>query len=314
MFKNKRGFVRAGWHLAGAMGALYGLIFLLNFLASFAAIAWLTATGEYDPATGALTGRGAQLNDILFYMLMFLQEAAMIAVPLLAWNKLCRQPLAAMGLPGPRGFGRDFWMGIGLAFASITVVFAGIVLTGSGQVAYKGFSPDLLLWLALFIAVGFAEEILGRGYVMAILRRTGSLAAVYVVSGLIFALMHGGNNGFSPLAFANIFLVGVLFADMYIQTGTIWMSIGYHILWNYAQGCIYGFSVSGLDTQGILVTAAGEANLLNGGAFGPEGGLFVTLVIALGAMFVRWYCRGRGQAQGFICRDYTFTQAAGRQE
>ena len=99
MFKNKRGFVRAGWHLAGAMGALYGLIFLLNFLASFAAIAWLTATGEYDPATGALTGRGAQLNDILFYMLMFLQEAAMIAVPLLAWNKLCRQPLAAMGLP-----------------------------------------------------------------------------------------------------------------------------------------------------------------------------------------------------------------------
>lgn len=313
MFKNKRGFVRAGWHLAGAAGALYGLIFLLNFLVSFAAVAWLTAAGEYDPAAGVLTERGAQLNNLLFYVLMFLQEAAIIAVSLFAWNKLCKQPLAAMGLPGPKGRGRDFWVGVALAFASITAVFAGIVLTGSGRAAYQGFSPDLLLWLVLFIAVGFAEEIWGRGYVMAILRRTGSLTAVYVVSGLIFALMHGGNNGFSPLAFANIFLVGVLFADMYIQTGSIWMSIGYHILWNYAQGCVYGFSVSGIDTQGILITTSGGANLLNGGAFGPEGGLFVTLVIALGAVFVRWYCRGRGQAQGFIQRDYTFAQT-GRQE
>jgi membrane protease YdiL (CAAX protease family) len=91
--------------------------------------------------------------------------------------------------------------------------------------------------------------------------------------------------------FINIVLAGLLFAYMYIKSGSIWMSIGYHITWHFLQGCVYGFPVSGTGGQGIISTQYARDTILNGGAFGPVGGLLVTAVIILGFVFVKWYYR-----------------------
>jgi hypothetical protein len=81
----------------------------------------------------------------------------------------------------------------------------------------------------------------------------------------------------------------VFTAYIYIRSGNIWMCIGYHITWNYFQGYVFGFKVSGTNSQGMLTTVFPKNSILNGGAFGPEGGLFVTIVILLGILFVKLY-------------------------
>lgn len=64
------------------------------------------------------------------------------------------------------------------------------------------------------------------------------------------------------------------------------MPIGYHITWNYFQGCVYGLNVSGFDIQGIFSSRILNDNLLTGGAFGPEAGILTTIVIAIGFLIV----------------------------
>jgi membrane protease YdiL (CAAX protease family) len=103
--------------------------------------------------------------------------------------------------------------------------------------------------------------------------------------------MHSSNSGIGMLPYINLILAGILFAYMYLKSGNLWMCIGYHITWNYFQGYVYGFKVSGMKTYGILSTSYHSGNILNGGAFGPEGGLFVTAVMLAGLLFVWYYYR-----------------------
>lgn len=95
------------------------------------------------------------------------------------------------------------------------------------------------------------------------------------------------------LPFVNIILIGVLFAYMYLLSGNIWMCIGYHITWNYFQGNIFGFLVSGTSSRGLLTTVIEKDTIINGGAFGPEGGLVVTFIILLGFIFVKSFYKGK---------------------
>lgn len=68
---------------------------------------------------------------------------------------------------------------------------------------------------------------------------------------------------------------------MYNKAGNIWICIGFHILWNYAQGCIYNLQVSGMAVHGLCTSITNSNNLINGGDFGPKGELAVTISIAL---------------------------------
>lgn len=46
-------------------------------------------------------------------------------------------------------------------------------------------------------------------------------------------------------------------------------------------------------SDGILRTSYATNTILNGGEFGPEGGLFVTVVVLLGFLFVRYYYKDK---------------------
>jgi hypothetical protein len=71
------------------------------------------------------------------------------------------------------------------------------------------------------------------------------------------------------------------------------MSIGYHITWNYFQGNVFGFKVSGINTRGIWTTVYDKNTILNGGDLGPESGLIVTAIILLDFLLVCRYYRNR---------------------
>ncbi len=59
-------------------------------------------------------------------------------------------------------------------------------------------------------------------------------------------------------------------------------------MWNFAQGNIFGVSVSGMDIMASVFSFAptNEGELINGGTFGLEGGLAVTIVLILATIAV----------------------------
>jgi hypothetical protein len=76
-----------------------------------------------------------------------------------------------------------------------------------------------------------AEEIFFRGFIFAgLIRYVGSFLAM-AASGAIFALFHvtSGDTIGLILPFS---LVGMMFAWLYYRTGSIWASIGAHMLFN----------------------------------------------------------------------------------
>nr|WP_041589180.1 hypothetical protein [Thermoanaerobacter wiegelii] len=66
------------------------------------------------------------------------------------------------------------------------------------------------------------------------------------------------------------------------------MPIGYHISWNYFQGYIFWFNVSGNAIRGIY-NAFPRNNFLSGGDFGLEGGIIATSVILITLLVLYYY-------------------------
>ncbi|NJL33875.1 MAG: hypothetical protein HC893_08460 [Chloroflexaceae bacterium] len=87
----------------------------------------------------------------------------------------------------------------------------------------------------------------------------------------------------------------------YVLTGQLAISIGLHITWNFFQGTVFGFPVSGQDFTrvGVFSIEQGGPPLWTGGAFGPEAGLMGLLTIALGSALTVGWCAGAPDRTGY---------------
>ncbi|HHU70646.1 MAG TPA: CPBP family intramembrane metalloprotease [Clostridiales bacterium] len=293
MFKNKYGKVRSGWKIAAVTGIFLAVTLLLGSILGAIIGVILVAQGHFDMATMDYTETGYEMISQTNIIGMFIQEIVMIFTPIIAWKYVMKRPLSNMGLTHVKKNRKDLSVGLLFGLVSMTIVFILLILTNQASVEtwIPTFSSDIIVYLLLFILVGLGEEIYGRGFIMSVLRQTQNIPAVLIISSVFFALLHGANNGIGLLPLINLALVGLLFAYMYLRSGNIWMPIGYHITWNYFQGNIFGFKVSGTATNGLLTTSVEKNTILNGGDFGPEGGLFVTAIILIGFIFVKYYYR-----------------------
>ncbi len=294
MFKNKEGKVRSGWKIVIVLVITLAATTIITGIIGGIVGAMLAASGDMivrSLTDITYTERGEHILGIVNTVAMFLQELIFIITPIIAWKLIMKRKLSDMGFPALKSHSAEFMIGLAIGIVSISAVFAALVLTGEAKVETwtPRFVSSQLVYVFVFISVGFAEEIFGRGYIMSVLRQTKSKPVIIIVSAVIFALLHAGNPGVGPLPYINLALFGVFTAYIYIRSGNIWMCIGYHITWNYFQGYVFGFKVSGTNSQGMLTTAFPKDSILNGGAFGPEGGLFVTVIILLGILFVKFY-------------------------
>lgn len=299
MFKNKEGKVRSGWKIAAVLAIFYASILLVSMLVGIVVSFILMATGDLQAGTTALNAtysdRGLKVMENVNKGMMVVQEILTILIPILAWRITTKRKLSDMGFTPIKSNFKELIAGLVFGILSMTLVFAAIMLSGQAEVATwkPHFSVMQLLFLVFFILVGFAEELLSRGYIMSVLRQTKSIAAIMILPSVIFALLHSANSGIGLVPYINLTLVGVLFSYMFLKSGNIWMPIGYHITWNYFQGNVFGFKVSGNQLEGMLTTTYAEDNIWNGGAFGPEGGLFVTAIILIGFIVVKLYYKNK---------------------
>ena len=225
----------------------------------------------------------------------------MLATVLL-WRFVNKGTLKELGF---RGSLKDLAFGLLLGAVSIAVIFFILLASGNVTLANSLLKPEFsvysLSFLVLFILVGFSEEIFFRGYVMSTMESRGNPKwLIYVVSAVVFSLAHGMNPNVSILGLVNIALVGILFAYMFDATKSLWLPIGYHITWNYFQGNVFGFAVSGTTPHGMYTISTEDGNaLLTGGAFGLEGGLLATLLIVLGFYRDESVCENEGRVSGY---------------
>lgn len=282
IFRNKYGEIRSGYKIIT-------VLFIALLLQAIVGI-FISVLVNRSLFVSFMTN---EINTII----TLISELILIFIPILFWVSLENKSIGKMGLTDLKRSYRELI--IGLALGAVTISISAVVLIAFNEVEIKYTSTgietikNLIYSLILYISVGFAEEILCRGYIMSTLKRTRNKYAVIVISSLIFAAMHLGNYGITPLAFFNLALVGALFGYMFMKSKNIWMCIGYHITWNYFQGAVWGFSVSGTGKKGICtITNLGE-NFINGGSFGAEGGIVVTIVTCLAFIFVYMYYKDK---------------------
>lgn len=280
--------VRALWRIL-----LHGLGFILLsvFLTSlvFRLSAYLP-----DSLIGLLTEAAILLSSLLILWL--------------AGKLLDRRPFADYGFHLNRQWWLDLGFGLFLGAFLMAVIF--LVELGAGWVSVTetllsrpaSILPALLPPLATFIQVGISEEILSRGYHLRNMaegfhwRRINPRAALllgYLLSSSLFGLLHLANPNATGISTFNIALAGLFLGLGFVLTKSLAIPIGVHITWNYFQGNIFGFPVSGTETESSLISIQqGGPDLMTGGVFGPEAGLIGLAVMFLGclltAAWVKW--------------------------
>jgi membrane protease YdiL (CAAX protease family) len=271
--------LRAGWRLL-LHTILFGLVSSLFFLASLA-------------LSLPLGGESIDTNLSTF----FIELLSILVATWIARRFLDRRSLPSLGLKISQQAWMDLLVGIAIAGVMMGVIFTlelGLGWTTIDQWAWQTESVgsvlvSLTIGLLAFVFVGFSEEILSRGYHLQNLKDGLNLGWALVISSSIFAFLHAANPNSTLISTLGILLAGFFLAYGWIRTGQLWLSIGLHIGWNFFEGNIFGFPVSGLTTYRLIHHTTTGPELITGGAFGPEAGLILLPALALGVFLIYRY-------------------------
>lgn len=248
LFKSPEGDVRWGWKamllIAGTI--LFGI--LLNLVVMTAVTAGYVSQGfARDQALeGASIASGSFIAQTIMTVL---QMAFMLWLVRWLVVRIEKQKFngSHLGLISADR-GRYIRSGILLA-AALSLLTIGIGYF-AGTLNYEGngfelFSPSqvlitLVLGAILACASGFGEEIAFRGYLQSRIAQRYHPAAAVVITAVLFALSHPVGNTPNPLLhLATAILVGILFGAIFVRTGSLWMGISLHAMWNFLQIVVF---------------------------------------------------------------------------
>ena len=275
--------LRAGWRLAIQtilmLVVLAGLgipVVLLTFL-----LHWNTGGDLFS------------ILDILVELIAFSSSIY------LARRFLDRRSFASLGLKLDHRVFPDLLAGIAITFIMMGLIY--LAMSRLGWIHFEGFAwqfdhlpvvlGQTLLYLLIFIITGWQEELLSRGYHLQTLSSGINLFWGVLISSAIFGALHLGNPNATWISAVGIFFAGLFLALGYLCTGQLWLSIGLHIGWNFFEGVVFGFPVSGTASYPLLRMHVSGPALWTGGTFGPEAGLIILPAILIGALLIGLYTR-----------------------
>ena len=188
----------------------------------------------------------------------------------------------------------EFAKGVLVGAIMITTVLIVFFITGDVRFDRIQFSlPFLVSWILVLIGYIFqtaAEEIYIRGWLIPIISYHKNAYLAILISSTMFSYFHLNNNGASWLSTVHLFVFGLFTAVYALKRGNIWGPCGFHFAWNFIMGNVYGFHVSGFDSESSLMYfTTSNRTFITGGEFGPEGGipgLVVFLLALLWAIFL----------------------------
>lgn len=264
--------LRNGWWML----AFIGFIALTRFV--------------YKPLSDGLRGLGlgeAWLEPIPFLLVLSATWAVV---------RLRRERLSSVGFQLGPSWLRHVVLGTALGIGSL--LLAVLLIAASGGVTLQ-LDPHrsvaaLAHGLYVFLFVALFEETLFRGFLFQRLVAGAGAWVAQLAFALLFAIGHWENPGMDgvtkAVASIELGLAAILLGLAYLRTGSLALPIGIHLGWNWAQGYVFGFGVSGTEHPGWWQPVFHSApQWISGGEFGPEASVFGILVdILLIALLWRW--------------------------
>lgn len=261
----------------------------VEIILMFSNVDYINAAISGDQQAIALATEALMQSNALTIAMLF-STAGMILTALLFCKLIQKRKMTTVGFQKP-GMWKEYLCGMAVGFGIFSVAVLICVVTGSLKI--QGLSATFsvgifLLFLVGYLVQGMAEEVLCRGYFLVSVSRRYPLAVGIAANALLFAALHLFNDGISVLAFINLVLFGVFASIYFIKRGNIWGVGALHSIWNLAQGNFYGIRVSGMQTSCSVLASEMVVGreLINGGDFGLEGGLAVTIVLVLGSLIL----------------------------
>jgi membrane protease YdiL (CAAX protease family) len=271
-FTNRHGELRAGWAIAAAMAVMIAAQLIARPLSELG--------DENNPAF--------KLGVTLVYGIIA------VAGVLLLFKLLYKRGFREIGMVPEKGLPVFL---CGLIGGAVSVAAILVFLIAAGQAEIINVDMDKLISLSVaaeFVSVCvfmFSEELLARGFFMTAMKTTRNKWAILFVPAAIFALLHLMNDGVTALSLTNTFIAGALFGYMFMRSGALWLSTGFHVAWNFFMGDMFGMGTSGTaNTHSVLTTQLGTNTVLTG-SYGPEDSILCTLVLLLACLVVRIFVK-----------------------
>ena len=299
----KKGLIIQGIKTKTSVSVFVSTLFYV-FLASFFIEGglWLSSelVGPFSIAIGYLTeffspGNGvASIQEFFFHYILYYELFSFVFILLLFifWVKVIeKNSLSSLGFVKKNWLKYLGW-GILLSLLQMGVIALVYQVGGIGTFELNELSLEPILFiLGLFpfwLLQGGTEEVATRGWLLTRIAARTNLPLAIAISSSLFGILHLGNAGVTVLSVLNIVLDGVLAALLFIYTDSIWLVVAQHGTWNYVQGNLLGFQVSGTgaDASIFSFTMGSGPDWLTGGEFGAEGSIITTLVLLLSVVIV----------------------------
>ena len=191
-----------------------------------------------------------------------------------------------------------FWKDLGLGLLLGVVIFGIVVglmaLADCYRISEIHFNPlGQAEWFLMFLMVAVFEEIIFRGVLFRLIDDRWNTFVALLVSAVLFGVMHLPNPGATLWSTAAIAIeAGLLLGAAYKFKGTLWLPIAIHWAWNYTQGNILGFAVSGEPIQEKLFSPIITGpDWITGGAFGAEASVPAVVVGLLLTVILLYKCK-----------------------
>ena len=299
----KKGLIIQGIKTKTSVSVFVSTLFYV-FLASFFIEGglWLSSelVGPFSIAIGYLTeffspGNGvASIQEFFFHYILYYELFSFVFILLLFifWVKVIeKNSLSSLGFVKKNWLKYLGW-GILLSLLQMGVIALVYQVGGIGTFELNELSLEPILFiLGLFpfwLLQGGTEEVATRGWLLTRIAARTNLPLAIAISSSLFGILHMGNAGVTFLSVLNIILDGVLAGLLFIYTDSIWLVVAQHGTWNYVQGNLLGFQVSGTgaDASIFSFTMGSGPDWLTGGAFGAEGSIITTLVLLVSLVIV----------------------------
>lgn len=207
-----------------------------------------------------------------------------------------KRPFHSAGLSFKANWGKELFQGLLFGSSMMSLIYVIELSAGMVVIEFRDLTTEQSAMIffhsfILYIIVGYGEELMFRGYMyQAFAEGTNKLIATLSLS-LLFAAAHIGNPNVSVFGIINVGLAGVWLSLAYIKTKALWLPIGLHFSWNFFQGFVYSYPVSGTTSNNLQIGTAivSGPEWITGGTFGPEGGALATgMLILCSVLIYRW--------------------------
>ena len=282
--KNPR--IKQGWLRV----VLFGVAFLvITLLVAIPALLLIAGVKKEDIQADPVHILASQLTGSYLWLILLLEAVISLITVWIFRTFIDKKSFSSLGWD-LSGYGAESTTGLFIGPALLGI--SALLLLASGHLQWTDVIWDpqsLFVSLGLVALIAFSEELVFRGYILNnLLDSFPNKWIALGISALLFAVFHITNPGIDFVAFINLCLAGLLLGINYIYTKNLWYSVLLHLGWNFFQGPLLGFRVSGITLPSLLIAETKGESLVTGGEFGLEGSVLTMTVSVIAILVLAW--------------------------